>query len=272
MARMTPVYVHEVLAYVGRALPHIPYAVSGLAAMVHHGYTGRSARHVTITCPSEKRSVLQGWIVAMGMSRLPVEDSSFGVYLSDGTMRAVRVRYMPRGFEELETVRDRGTCAKVLSLGSIANDIARRYVDELGTAPAWKQEVFGRDMKWVLRKMVDGGKRLSWLHAWYVGRSEFWVPFTLSFPDTVPLFASVGLEAEVAAAAAAGGSPFAAGPMSWVRDHGSDRSLMVEVGESLSGDDDDSNSDGSQVSSISSEPVAGTTGDGPSALVRHRGV
>ncbi|KFH43349.1 hypothetical protein ACRE_058990 [Hapsidospora chrysogenum ATCC 11550] len=195
--------VEEIIAVIGRAFPHIPYAVTGLAAMVHHGYTQRYPRAVTILCPSTSRDVVRCWAVAQGMYRVHDDPDTFGVLTSERKMRAVRIQFVSTAaFDEVEITRTRSGGAKVVALETLAAQIARGYVADLASNsapghPMKRQNGYAQDMRFVLKKMVRGGERLSYRTACNIVTREFWLPFTLSFPDTVPLFEYLGLSALV---------------------------------------------------------------------------
>lgn len=187
--------VKEVITIIGKCFPHIPCAVTGLAAMVHHGFTKRLPKEVSLAFPSRYCDVVRSWALSQGLLEIRGKPNRYGVTLADGQLRCVRARFYETGFESLGTVRtgDRDARANVLNLSTIAVHVARGYVSELGTATQAQQSMFAGDMRWVLRKMERGGLILGTSYARDISQDQFWVPFTLSFPDTLPLFANVGL-------------------------------------------------------------------------------
>lgn len=189
--------VKEMIALVGKAFPHIPYAVAGKAAMVHYGFNQRLPKKVTVVCPSVSHNAMRCWAIAQGMHRVKDDPDAFGVRTSDRKIRMVKIKFMDTGFEDLEVVRGGESQTRVVGLPSIADQIARGYVDELATASISKQKTYAEDMRWVLKKMIRRGQRLSYQTANMIMHRDFWLPFTLSFPDTVALFANLGLGAPV---------------------------------------------------------------------------
>lgn len=179
----------------GKTFPHFPCVVTGLAAMVYHGFNNRLPREVSLSFPARYHEVIRSWALSQGLLEIQDKPNSFGVVLSEGEIRCIRARFLEHGFEAFRTVRagDRAKPAKVLNLPTIAVQIAKGYVAELNTADLRRQEVFAGDMRWTLRAMQRLGQVLRPFYACRIVEHSFWEPFTLSFPDTLQLFAKVGL-------------------------------------------------------------------------------
>ncbi|KLO87862.1 uncharacterized protein Y057_14879 [Fusarium fujikuroi] len=70
--------VSEVVDMIAQRFSHIPYAVSGLAAMVYYGYEARPYR-VSIVCPEHTRENQKCWAKAQGISLEPQGPGAMGV-------------------------------------------------------------------------------------------------------------------------------------------------------------------------------------------------
>ncbi|KAI9899097.1 hypothetical protein N3K66_005558 [Trichothecium roseum] len=197
---MNAAEVDEVISYIGRTFHHVPYAICGLSAMVHHGFRERRPTNVSVVCPEYASAPIDAWASSSGMTRLTgVPGSHYGVILTDGSVRRVRFKFMRRGFEALEygQAGPGAGHARVLSLPALAERIASSYVRELVTASPAKQEVFALDMAWCLRGIVARGGAAPHVFAernvGSVVSKGFWFPFLLSFPGIEGLFAEAGL-------------------------------------------------------------------------------
>lgn len=190
---MEPHIVTEIIARIGRAFPHIPYAVTGVAAMVHHGFTERRARKINIVCPSPTRDVIRCWAVAQGMYRVKGDPDAFGLFTSDRKFRLIDIKFIDDGFDDLTIVRGGVSQTRIAGLSSIVGEIAKGYMDVLPTATLGTQHAYSECMHWALREMIGKDKKLSRRTASTILQPEFWLPYTLSFPSAVHLFARVGL-------------------------------------------------------------------------------
>ncbi|KAF5601041.1 acetylxylan esterase precursor [Fusarium pseudoanthophilum] len=188
--------VSEVVDMIAQRFSHIPYAVSGLAAMVYYGYEARPYR-VSIVCPEHTRENQKCWARAQGMIPIPRQRHVWGVATSDGILQQIRVRF-PYDFNEMHALKI-GTAGSLpvsmLSLAGLADELARTYVNELKHSDHDRQENLAHEMIWILRRIIQC--RLP-EHALrperipHLIRETFWLPFTLSYPETVPLFAKAG--------------------------------------------------------------------------------
>ncbi|KAF5685210.1 hypothetical protein FDENT_6353 [Fusarium denticulatum] len=188
--------VSEVVDMIAQRFSHIPYAVSGLAAMVYYGYEARPYR-VSIVCPEHTRENQKCWARAQGMIPIPRQRHVWGVATSDGIVQQIRVRF-PYDFNEMHALKI-GTAGSVpvsmLSLAGLADELARTYVNELKHSDHDRQENLAHEMVWILKRIIQC--RLP-EHALrperipHLIRETFWLPFTLSYPETVPLFAKAG--------------------------------------------------------------------------------
>lgn len=198
---MNAAEVDEVISYIGRTFHHVPYAICGLSAMVHHGFRERRPTSVSVVCPEYASAPIDAWASSSGMIRVAgaAPGSHYGVTLTDGSVRRVRFEFMRRGFEALEhgQAGPGAGRARVLSLPALAERIAASYVRELVTAPPAKQEVFALDMAWCLRAIAARGGAAPHVFAesnvGSVVSKGFWFPFLLSFPGIEVLFADAGL-------------------------------------------------------------------------------
>lgn len=200
--------VREVSHIVHRAFDHLSYAISGLAALVIHGLDARPPTTVVdVVCSDDSRAVFGNWALTKGFRRhtSPAETLDevdvFRLTTRAGAERAIRVRSLGDFASlRLQLLRDADGTACVLSLPAIADVLAQGYVRELVRAvSAAGQDAFARDMRWVLRWIAaygTGEDALSPANAPHVAAGEFWLPFTLSFPDTVVLFQEAGLRPE----------------------------------------------------------------------------
>ena len=186
----------EVIAIIGRSFPHFQCAVTGLSAMTYHGFRKRSPREVSLTFPSRYQDVVRGWALSQGFSAVEGRPMLFGVRLEDGQTCHIKTRFVDSDtFSTLRTVKAIVSAGpvRVLNLQTIAVHTARGYIAELRTSDLGKQSVFASDMRWVLRSLSRSKQVLRPFYARHIAQPTFWMPFTLSFPDTLPLFASVGL-------------------------------------------------------------------------------
>jgi hypothetical protein len=188
--------VSEVVDMIALRFSHIPYAVSGLAAMVYYGYEARPYK-VSIVCPEHTRENQKCWAKAQGMIPIPRQRHVWGVATSDGIIQQIRVRF-PYDFNEMHALKI-GTAGSnpvtMLSLAGLADELARTYVNELKHSDHDRQENLAHEMIWILRRIIQC--RLP-EHALrperipHLIRETFWLPFTLSYPESVPLFAKAG--------------------------------------------------------------------------------
>lgn len=193
--------VNEVVDCVGRLFDHIPYAVCGTAALIYYGYRAYSPDHVSITCPEESKEAIRCWALAKGMTPLPDNPDGFSVRVANGRSCPVCIKFMKNGFEALEVVRVGPGQASMVTLPSIANTIARSYVFRLHSSSTDRQALYARYLAWTLKRMAeippsDPIQRLTPERARDIISRSFWIPFTLSYPETVPLFAAAGLEVQ----------------------------------------------------------------------------
>ncbi|UKZ76004.1 hypothetical protein TrVFT333_003700 [Trichoderma virens FT-333] len=191
--------VNEVIDCVGRLFDHIPYAVCGTAALIYYGYRAYSPDHVSITCPEESKEAIRCWALAKGMTPLPDNPDGFSVRVASGRSCPVCIKFMKNGFEALEVVRIGPGQASMVTLPSIANTIARSYVFRLHSSSTDRQALYARYLAWTLKRMAeipptDPVQRLTPERARDIINRSFWIPFTLSYPETVPLFSAAGLE------------------------------------------------------------------------------
>lgn len=194
--------VGEVLDTIGRIFAHgTPYCISGQAALAYYDteHTLRPPNHVSLLCPQYARHNVRCWAIAHGMQASRTSPGSFAVPTSDGKLRRVRVKFLDNEvYHQIETLRAGPYGTNIMTLPSLSNLIARCYTKELVTrrASLSRQDAYAREMRWVLRCMArqqDERHRLLPQRAAEILVPDFWIPFSLTYPDTVPLFARAGL-------------------------------------------------------------------------------
>ncbi|KAM0441084.1 hypothetical protein ACHAPT_000389 [Fusarium lateritium] len=190
---MPPDVVREVINLIAARFSHIPYAVSGHAAMAYYGYDVKPFK-VSIICPEHTRKPLKGWARTHDMLPIPGKTDIWGVATTDGLFRQVRVRF-PYDFGSAHIVKEGPTAAAVLSLPGLADELARTYVNELKHADLKRQESLGKELMWVLQRISTLKHDDHWLkpeRAPHLVQDRFWLPFSLSYPASIPLFAAAG--------------------------------------------------------------------------------
>lgn len=199
--RMDRKVIKQVVSRVSDLFSHIPFVVSGLSAMVYYGFEGRRSTNVTILCPASSREAIRGWAKAKALQRFPDKPDQFGILTAEGGYRTLRVKYVDEGFEDLDTLRSESMKTSVLSLAGLANQLADGYIRELAVSNGRRQEGFATDMIWVLKRIASSKRaehRLAPHRCPRIWDDTFWEPFTLSFPDSVPLFGAAGFGVEQA--------------------------------------------------------------------------
>lgn len=185
--------VCEVIDMIALRFSHIPYAVSGLAAMVYYGYDARPYK-VSIICPEHTRENQKCWAKALGMLQIPKRHDIWGVATRDGMIRQIRVRF-PYDFEEMHTLKVGSSAVSMLSLAGLADELARTYVNELKHSDQDRQENLAREMVWILNRIIQcrmPEHRLRPERIPHLINERFWLPFSLAYPEVVPLFAKAG--------------------------------------------------------------------------------
>ncbi|KAL2211651.1 hypothetical protein CC79DRAFT_1317743 [Sarocladium strictum] len=198
-SEMGPGTVCEVINIIGTLFDHVPYAVSGVAAMVYYGNDYHRPTHVSVLVPDASREIVRCWAVAQGMNSLPGKPDSFAVTTKDGVLRTVRIKTVKdASFENIETVRAVKSQARLITLPGLANQLAGAYISELKSqSTERRQQSYARDMRWVLNCIADVRLAEHWLlpgRAKDILKADFWLPFTSSFPDTILMFAHAGLD------------------------------------------------------------------------------
>jgi hypothetical protein len=176
----------ELFASIHSKMGHVKYAISGLAAMIDHGYSARAAGSVSIICPSESKDVIKGWAFVSGCRLVKESADSILMTMHDGRLRRVRVKYLDGGFEQLEFCRS-VLCpeARLLGLSSQLEQIAQAYL-ALGGSPNPEQKetkVIVGDVFWVLRKVANERKKLEAQYLTAFLSERFWSPFTSRYED-----------------------------------------------------------------------------------------
>ncbi|KAF5023121.1 hypothetical protein F66182_4816 [Fusarium sp. NRRL 66182] len=185
--------VCQVIDMIATRFSHIPYAVSGLAAMVYYGYDARPLK-VSIVCPPHTRENQKCWAIAQGMTPMPRRRDIYGLATSDGVMHQVRVRF-PWDFEDLHALKVGASGVTILSLAGLADELARTYVNELKHANLERQDDLAMELVWVLKR-IDQTKLPEHVlrpeRTPHLVKETFWLPFSLAYPDAVHLFERAG--------------------------------------------------------------------------------
>ncbi|CAM1504404.1 Fc.00g019950.m01.CDS01 [Cosmosporella sp. VM-42] len=194
---MVPEVVSEVLHHVVATFDGIPYAVCDLVAMMHYGLEDAAPSRIALIAPFSSRRIMKAWAAAKGMYNFSDMEDFFGVLTSDGEVRLVHVIFVSSSeFSDNSIVNIGRYHAPVLALSSLANQIASVYVQELVVSAGSGQLILAQNMIWVLEKIAEINQHEHWFTPWRVRdivRDDFWVPFTLSFPQSVPLFCAAGI-------------------------------------------------------------------------------
>jgi len=112
--RMNADTLEEVLRALSDILGHIPYAVSGAAAMAIYGIARRAPKHVSIICAEYSKDNIRFWAMTKG---LDVRADSIWLRTSDGRQRRVRIKFTDENrFNNLSRipVGDTGSCVLTL--------------------------------------------------------------------------------------------------------------------------------------------------------------
>ncbi|KAL6919578.1 hypothetical protein ACHAP8_002642 [Fusarium lateritium] len=185
--------VCEVIDMIALRFSHIPYAVSGMAAMVYYGYDARPYK-VSMLCPEHTRENQKCWAKALGMLPIPKRHDIWGVATRDGMIRQIRVRF-PYDFADMHVLKVGRSAVSMLSLAGLADELARTYVNELKHSDQDRQENLAREMVWILNRIIQcrmPEHRLKPERIPHLIQDRFWVPFSLAYPEAVPLFAKAG--------------------------------------------------------------------------------
>ncbi|KAM0487544.1 hypothetical protein ACHAP7_002062 [Fusarium lateritium] len=185
--------VSEVIDMIALRFSHIPYAVSGLAAMVYYGYDARPYK-VSIICPEHTRENQKCWAKAQGMIPIPRRPDLWGLATADGIVHQIRVRF-PYDFEDMHALKIGSSAVSMLSLAGLADELARTYVNELKHSDHARQDNLAREMVWILQRIIQvkmPEHRLRPERIPRLTKETFWLPFSLAYPETVPLFAKAG--------------------------------------------------------------------------------
>ncbi|KAF5680862.1 hypothetical protein FHETE_250 [Fusarium heterosporum] len=185
--------VSEVIDMIALRFSHIPYAVSGLAAMVYYGYDAMPYK-VSILCPEHTRENQKCWAKAQGMIPIPRRSDIWGLATSDGIVHQIRVRF-PWDFEEMHVLKIGSSAVSMLSLAGLADELARTYVNELKHSDHARQDNLAREMVWILHRIIQVRMPEHMLRPEripHLSKETFWLPFSLAYSETVPLFAKAG--------------------------------------------------------------------------------
>ncbi|KAI9172189.1 hypothetical protein HJFPF1_01682 [Paramyrothecium foliicola] len=231
---LSPAAVADIIRSVGRAFKGMSYAVCGLGAMVYYGFDRRVPWQVSVVCPVQARQNMRGWAMASGMRPAAVPDDQhagehdaggvdrerearlrrrlcdvFILTTRDGFERRIRIKFT-HDFSGLRRTWSASLSAWVLTLPSLADQVALGYVQSLllpsgtgtgtGESSAQRQQLFASDMSWLLHRMARQPSSsvhcLTPERVTHIMDSNFWLPFTLSYPGAVELFTAANLHFE----------------------------------------------------------------------------
>lgn len=190
--------VREISSLVHGAFDHLSYAIGGLAAMVVHGCEERLPRLIEVVCSDESRAVFGNWALTKGFRGSG--DGFFSVMLANGAEWFIRVRTVADFHNlrrELVPVTSENV-ACVLSLTALADLIAQGYIKSLVRKQG--QDRWADDMRYLLRFIAANKsvtEKLSPATVPVVTSGDFWLPFTLAYPDTTALFFDAGLQTDL---------------------------------------------------------------------------
>jgi len=191
--------IKEALIQLGTLLNWMQYVVCGLAALASYGYTVRLPREMTICCPSSAKYEMFNWIAAAGMPCNPKHPDSFGIELSDGSVRKVAIEWMnDEAFEELPTARPvkysvlentytpAATCVTTMPI--LLDSYAGLYMNSRDPSTS---KVLEEEMMWLLRRIVadrSPGQLLRKEVIPNVLNPDFWSMFSQKRPDAAELW------------------------------------------------------------------------------------
>ncbi|KAG7100774.1 hypothetical protein HYQ44_020126 [Verticillium longisporum] len=177
---MRSAVLDELLNRLGQLLSHVSYSVRGLAALSFYGLTTRLPSQVSIACPLYARDVIKCWAAAQGMivhSSLP---DAFGVPLSDGSVRKVRLQFVDAG-ASLDWIAMGPAGTRIASMPALLDTLAERYMDP--KVPAKAVSTLGRDIFWLLQRMAEDRTPEQMVTAERVPnvlKADFWSLFTFT--------------------------------------------------------------------------------------------
>ncbi|TWU76290.1 hypothetical protein ED733_005446 [Metarhizium rileyi] len=154
---LSPVHVREIIALTGKYFPHIPHAACGPSALSYHGCPAHAPTFVSVLVARSSVEVLRCWAISQGLvvSPLPFSASDVGIRTADGVLRCVRIVPIPE--EELfrRGVMAGDGRAGVLSLSSLADDLASTLMVNVRLGLAGGAAACLRDLTWVLGRIVE---------------------------------------------------------------------------------------------------------------------
>ncbi|SPO02375.1 uncharacterized protein DNG_05048 [Cephalotrichum gorgonifer] len=156
-APMNPPTVSRVVTWLGENLAHIPYAVTGVACLIMHGFGGRLPTHVSVLCPEHCKNVMRSWAAARGVVLYPTE-KEFGVLLAGekSHVRRVRMKFVSEeGFAGIETVYMRK--GRVLSLTTLVDVLAEEFMEMTGDRTGEGRLLLGGGIIWAAERLVEMG-------------------------------------------------------------------------------------------------------------------
>ncbi|RNJ56553.1 hypothetical protein D7B24_007158 [Verticillium nonalfalfae] len=177
---MPSTVLDELLHRLGRLLSHVSYSVRGLAALSFYGLTTRLPSQVSISCPLYARDVVKCWAAAQGMIVHPSFPDAFGVPLSDGSVRKVRLQFVDAG-APLDWIAMGPAGTRIASMPALLDTLAERYMDP--RVPARAVSTLGRDIFWLLQRMAEDTtpeQMVTVERVPNVLKADFWSLFTFT--------------------------------------------------------------------------------------------
>ncbi|PKS08262.1 hypothetical protein jhhlp_005205 [Lomentospora prolificans] len=202
---MHPSTVMAIVAWLSKSLSHEWYMVTGLSAMIMHGYTGRYAKHVAILCPDHSLEMVRCWVkTQQGVVKLESTRYEFGIRLPDdgGKIRRVKIRRIlgSSWYERMRTsVTVRGddygeNGVRILGLEALLDYTAKSYMTTRGSPGAMAlQRSLAEEVTWLVHQIMRYEKVVCRKQIPHFLNPLFLDTFEGAFPDARALFLRAGL-------------------------------------------------------------------------------
>lgn len=187
--------IGAVVSWLQNNLSHIPYAVSGLAALNMWGFHYHLPSRVTVLCPEPCRELITCWAITNDIHLYP-DSREFGAQLDgdDGHVRRVRMKYVSE--EDFALLRTVDMGGRVLGLPSLVDVLAGEFMDMKGRRTGDKRLMRGSGIQWAVDRMVELGVEVEQGDVPNVGKLLFLEPFECTYPGSKDLFERAGLLGE----------------------------------------------------------------------------
>ena len=186
--------VQEAIGHIGKVFPHLKYFVTGLAALIHHGFRRRLPTSISILCPARDRDIMRRWALTCGMLKNREDLDSFQMCMTSGRSCQIKLKFLDAGFDSIEAHHGNPAGAKVLPLYALVDQLARSYTRSLAAAASDNvQKSYNADIRWTLREMIRRKEVFIKPQGMNIVRDDFLIPFMVCFPKTMRLFKEAGL-------------------------------------------------------------------------------